>query len=58
MPFNLEQAVAATLVVELESDDRPLDAGLRRAGEKVDKFAGRRVGAVKLDADGRAPLLF
>ncbi len=53
MPFNLEQAVAASLVVELESDDRALDAGLRRAGEKVDKFAGRRVGAVKLDADGK-----
>lgn len=53
MPFNVEQAVAASLVVELESDDRSLDAGLRRAGEKIDKFAGRRVEAVKLGADGK-----
>lgn len=53
MPFNVEQAVAASLVVELEADDRALDAGLRRAGEKADKFAGRRVEAVKLDADGK-----
>jgi len=53
MAFNLEQAVAASLIVEINADDRQLDTVLQRSNEKVKRYAGQRIESIKLTADDK-----
>ncbi len=54
MSFNLEQAVAASLVVEIGGDDRQLDLVLKRSDEKVKRFAGQKSPSLALTADDKS----